>query len=449
MKHDTRKYFPEENLIEEGGYSRLVKRSIIFIGVILFLFIIWATFTLVDEVAVTYGDIQPVKDVEVIQHLEGGIVSEVFAKDGQEVEKGKILMQLNPTAVKAQLQKEQGIELSLILDKTRLNAFVHDVPVQNVDWYKDLANLPYNSPENQRQIVESIQSDVTVLQQQIQQRENQRIVLQEKVKQKESQLKQLTDSEGDLQKQLDSYIKEENMLGSLVKQGYVSEREYIVAQRKTADARTQIERTQNQIIEAKSAMKESSDNLAQLDNSADEAATKELDRIDEQLIETRHNLQRLVDVSSRLTIKTPITGLIKGLTALPGTVVAPGDKLMEIIPTEGEMQVQSKLSTRDIGYVRVGDPAEVKVTTYDFARYGSVKGKVTEISASTFTSKEGLPYYQIKISLEKNYVGKNPKENILKPGMTVQADIVTNKKSIMSYILKPITRALDSSFRER
>jgi len=91
----------------------------------------------------------------------------------------------------------------------------------------------------------------------------------------------------------------------------------------------------------------------------------------------------------------------------------------------------------------------VKITAYDFARYGSIQGRVIEISASTFTSKEGFPYYQVRIALDRNYVGNDPKRNLLKPGMTVQADIITSKKSIMSYILKPITRALDTSFKER
>ncbi|EKD92321.1 MAG: Type I secretion membrane fusion protein, HlyD [uncultured bacterium] len=449
MNQIPRKYFSEANLTEEDGYFRLVRRSIVFIAVVVFLFIIWAIFTKIDEVAVTYGDVQPVQEVQVIQHLEGGIVASVSVKDGEEVRAGKILMQLNPSNIKAQIAKEQGIELSLVLDKARLNAFVHHLVANQIDWYKSIASLPYNTPENQKQIVTSIQSDITLLEQQIRQREDQRTVLQEKVKQKQSQLQQLEDNKRDLEKQLESYLKEEKMLGSLISRGYVSEREYIIAQRKTADAKSQILKLTNQIIEAKSALKETDDYLFHLDNSLDEAALKELDKIDEQLIETHHNLQRLNDINARLTIQSPITGLIKGLTALPGTVISPGDKLMEIVPTEGEMQVQSKLSTRDIGYVHIGDPAEVKITTYDFARYGSIKGHVIEISASTFTSKEGLPYYQLKIALEKNYVGKDSKKNILKPGMTVQADIVTNKKSIMSYILKPITRALDSSFKER
>lgn len=448
--HNTQlKYLSEVKLIEEGGYSRLVKRSIIFISVMLLCFILWAIFTSVDEVAVTFGDVQPVQDVQVIQHLEGGIISQALVKNGDEVKAGQILMQLDTKAVKSELQKSLGKELSLILDSERLNAFVNRVPAGKVDWYRKITKSSYDTAENRSQILELVLADIALLNQQSQERENQRILAKEKVEQKESQLTQLEMAKNGSEKQLELYIKEEKMLGSLVDQGHVSQREYIIAQRKVVEARDQVDRLTNQIVEAKSALKEAKDRLNQLDNTLSEAALKELNLIDQQLLETRHNIQRLEDIYKRSTVIAPIMGIVKGLTALPGTVIPAGEKLMEIIPTEGEMLVQTKLNTRDVGYVRVGDPAEVKITAFDFARYGSVKGRVIEISASTFTSKEGLPYYQTKVALEKNYVGNDPKKNLLKPGMTVQADIITNKKSIMSYILKPITRAFDSSFRER
>jgi HlyD family secretion protein/adhesin transport system membrane fusion protein len=162
----------------------------------------------------------------------------------------------------------------------------------------------------------------------------------------------------------------------------------------------------------------------------------------------RHTIKSYTDLNKKLIIRAPITGIVKGLTASAGSVISAGQNVLEIVPSRGEMIIQCKISTKDIGHVKIGDPAQVKVMAYEFTRYGMVNGKVIEISASTFTTDKGLPYYLGKVSLEKNYVGDEPEHNILKPGMTVQVDIITGKKSVMSYLLNPITRGLKQSFRE-
>lgn len=446
---DQLRQVSEASLIEEGGQSRIIKWSILFIAAMLVLFIIWAVLTKVDEVAVSFGDIQPVADIQVVQHLEGGIVSQVLVKNGEEVHKGEILMQFDPNAIKSELQKVQGKFVSLTLDSERLRAFIHQIPADRVDWAKKVIDSPYNTISNRAQIADLIRADRALLEQQNKERENQRAILKTKVAQKQAALQQLLGDKEETEKQLALYVKEELMFTNLVTKGYVSERDYIVVKRKANDVRAEVKHLATQIQEADSTLQEARDRLNHVDSTLDEEALKELNQIESQLLETRHNIERLTSVSKRLTLKAPVTGLVKGLKALPGTVVAPGEKLMEIVPTEGAVMVDSKINTRDIGHIRVGDPVEVKVTTFDFARYGGVRGKLEEISASTFTSEQGLPYYRARISLEQNYVGKNPQRNRLKPGMTVQADIVTGKKSIMSYLLKPITRALDTSFRER
>lgn len=433
----------------ENRYARLVRNSIAIIAFTIFLFIIWAMFTMVDEVAVTFGDIQPTADVRVLQHLEGGIVSQVFVKNGDEVRENQVLMQLNPEQVQAELQKEHGRALSLALDAERYNAFIYQTPADKVDWSGVATRSAYNINPHAKQVLELILGEVTLLKQQNEGRLQQRETLKEKLSQREAQLMQLLTNQNESEKTLSLHKKEEAMLASVVEKGYISKRDYIIVQRNVVESHSQLMQLLSQIVGAKSAIQEAKVQLAQLDSMLNEAALKELNKTNEELILSRHTIQRLQEIHKRLTIKAPIDGIVKGLAALPGTVLAPGEKLMEIIPTGGEMQAQTKLNTRDIGYVKVGDPVEVKVTAYDFARYGSIKGQVIEISASTFTSKEGLPYYQMRIALEKKYIGDDPTKLVLKPGMTVQADVITSKKSIMSYILKPITRALDSSFRER
>lgn len=444
------KQVSEAHLIEEGGHSLLVRRSVLFIVSMILLFTVWAIFTQVDEISISYGEIQPVQDAQKIQHLEGGIVSKVYVKDGDEVHANDVLLQLNPDAVNAELEKAQGRSISLNLDAERLRAFANKTPGYKVDWLKAVSNSAYASnPANQERVANLIKEDVNYLNKQNEDREAQRKVLVSQMEQRSAQLKGLETTALQLQKQLDLYLKEEQMLAQLAPQGYISQRDYIQTQRKSEEARTQLKEVQSKITEIQAAYQETKDNFVKLDDALAKEAGRELNALDEQLLETQHTIQRLQDVSRRLTVRAPTTGVVKGLKILPGSVISPGEVVMELIPTEGEMHVTCHISTHDVGHIKIGDPAQVKVVAYDYARYGSIKGKVTGISASTFVTKDNLPYYEGYVSLERNYVGKNANRNLVKPGMTVQVDIITGKKSVMMYLLKPITRALDESLHER
>jgi len=435
--------------IEKGGYVQLARKTIYFIALMIVVFILWATFTQINEVAVSYGEVMPLHDVHVMQHLQGGVIEKLFVKNGQEVRQGEPLMKLNPEILKADLQKAQSREVSLLLNAKRLRAFIDKHPEAKIDWYDTLENHPYNVPSNTAHIQKSIQKDINLLHEQNTQRENQYRIFLERISQKKSELKQYTDTKIQTEKKLKLHEKEEEMYESVVEKGYVSKRDYLIAQRKTIEATSQLKQITAKINTAKSALLETQGELKNLDSVLVKESLEELDAIDAELLTIRHTIQRLSEFDKQLLIKAPIAGIIKGLTAQPGSVISPAQGVLEIVPTRGEMVVQAKVSTKDIGHIRVGDPVHVKVMSFEFTRYGIVNGKVTEISASTFTNEEGLPYYEAEISLEKNHVGDNPKVNHLKPGMTVQADIITGKKSVISYLLKPITRGLQSSFRER
>ncbi|PIZ03780.1 MAG: hypothetical protein COY58_07595 [Gammaproteobacteria bacterium CG_4_10_14_0_8_um_filter_38_16] len=437
------------NLLEEGSYPLLLKRSIYFIALILFALILWASFTKLDEVAVSFGEVQPIKEIESVQHLEGGIVAAIYVKNGDEVKKGEKLIKLDPEQVASELQKLSGREASLKLDITRLNAFINETPLPMIPWRDATTTSRFNTPENHEKIEGMLRESMDLLNKQNQERDNQRAIYLEKIHQKKSQLQQFLDSKTELEKKYKLDKQEEEMYGPLVKEGYVSRKEYLTAQRNSIESFAIIKQTDAKINEAKSALEESQNELEKLNNSFKKESLKELNQLNGQLIEVFYNIQRLTALSKRLVVTAPESGIIKGLTLTPGRVIAPGDNILDIVPTNGLMQIECKISPHDIGHVHIGDPAKIRVNAYEFTRYGSVKGTVNEISASTFLNKDELPYYKAKISIEKNYVGDNPKLNQLKPGMTVEVNIVTGKKSVMSYLISPITRGLKSSFRER
>ena len=160
-------------------------------------------------------------------------------------------------------------------------------------------------------------------------------------------------------------------------------------------------------------------------------------------------INKLEERTSRLNLRAPARGLVKGLSVNTiGAVIQPGQTLMEIVPLDKDLEVSVKISPQDIGHLEVGQPVQVKFSTFDFSRYGSVQGHLEQISATTFSGEQGERYYQGRVSLVQNYVGTNP-DNQIMPGMTVMADVITGEKTILEYMLKPIHVSLKTAFTER
>ncbi len=149
-------------------------------------------------------------------------------------------------------------------------------------------------------------------------------------------------------------------------------------------------------------------------------------------------------------ITAPVRGVVKQFkTATIGAVVAPGETLMEIVPMDDEMVVEGRILPRDIGHVKLGQEVSVKVSTYEYNRYGDLTGLVRKISASTFQDRDRGPYYKVIVVLQRNYLGDDPGQNLIFPGMVVQADIRTGAKTLLEYLLRPVYRSLNRAFSER
>ena len=144
------------------------------------------------------------------------------------------------------------------------------------------------------------------------------------------------------------------------------------------------------------------------------------------------------------------TTALEGLaTRTVGSVAGAGEVLLEIVPIEDDMVAEIKIDPKDIGHLKLGQDAQVKITTYDVSRLGTLHGTLMHISASTFQNEQGEYFYKGTIALAQNHVGQNPKQNLILPGMVVDADINTGAKSLLRYLLRPVFRSLDTAFSER
>jgi HlyD family type I secretion membrane fusion protein len=169
-----------------------------------------------------------------------------------------------------------------------------------------------------------------------------------------------------------------------------------------------------------------------------------------EIAEVKQSLIKLEDRADRLNVIAPISGVVQALSVNSINAVAePGKIILRIVPMDDELIIESRILPNDVGHVHIGQSADVKVASYDSSRFGSIEGVVKQISATTYLDEKNNPYYRAEISLNKAWVGDNPERMKIIPGMTVQANIETGKKSILAYLLRPISRGFDNAFSER
>jgi len=429
-------YLNQAIQLEETSPIGIINIAIAFTGVLLLAFILWAHFTKIKEVSVTRGEVIPADLVHNIQHLEGGIVSKILVRNGDQVQAGDTLLELAPPAAISDLEQMSVRYASLKLQRERLLALMENREPQFGRTGED-----YPDHAKQQQIIfqaqrDSQQQKLAVIDQQIEQKksEKQRALNQYTIMKKEVAL---------LQEQVD-------IRKGLNKNGVVARDELLSTQIKlTKDLREyrQFKDSFNVAVRALSEVKQSR-NDAQYQYIKD--IQLEAGKIMNELAETEQTLVRLSDRAKRLVIRAPVTGIVQALSINSiNAVVEPGKVILRIVPTNDELIVEARILPSDVGNVHIGQTANVKIDSYNASRFGSINGTVKQISATTYLDERGNPYYRSEITLEKSWVGDNPDFMKIIPGMTVQANIETGEKSILDYLLRPISRGFHNAFSER
>ncbi len=436
-------------LLEESRHLRYILYGVLTVTILVFVLILWAAIITIDETAATYGTIVPKGQVQIVQHLEGGIVQAVLVEDGQHVKKGQVLIKFNPSSISSELLSLRSREINFILNMERLRAYAQGKKANVLKWSDAVINSKYNTVKNKVQIDKLLKDELNLLASQNKSRIDQEDILKVQIERRKEELTQAKSQLKVWEKHVELLTQEFNMYVKLRKNNYVSHKDYLTVLRELNRAKGEQVRLESKIKQTRQIITESEKKLQELDSDLRNKALKELDDIGENLLEVRHKIEKLEERLRRMNVKSPVTGIVKGLKVFPGNVVQPGGLLLEVVPFDRELVVESRINPRDIGYIKVGDPVKVKVLTYDFARFGSIDGKVTSISASTFQDKDGKPYYKATIMLAKQYIGSASKKKYLLPGMTVEANVITGQKTLLQYLLKPIHTSAGTAFKER
>lgn len=425
--------------LEESGTAPLIRLTVFAAAIAVLGFLIWAGFTRIDEVALAEGAVVPSGSIQNIQHLEGGLVEEVLVSEGDLVEEGQVMLRMSPAAALSELEQTRAREMTLLLKAERLRAFAEGRE----------PDFGFASEQYARLVVDNL----AIHQTQIQARDGQRSVIQAQIEQKRSELRQLMGQHSTLQTQVDASAEELQMREELVGKGLVSRVVYLDNKREHARLAGELARIIGQTATAREALSETEHRLDDHQTTLHKQTMDELGVAVSELAQVQETIAKLEDRVRRLVIAAPVKGYIKGLAFKnTGAVVQPGALVTEIVPVDRELMIDAKVTTRDIGFVKPGMPVKVKVTTYDFARYGAVWGELVSTSASSFIDETGdgtQSYFKATIKLEQDYVGDVPGQFVITPGMTVQAEIITGDKTLLQYMLKPIFTQLRQSFHER
>lgn len=435
QKDQQLRYLSQSIRLQETASPRLARLTTLIISLSVLAFIGWSAFADVHEIAHTPGEVVPSGFQQVVQNLEGGIVREIAVREGDKVRKSQVLLRLDGAGAEEDMKRAADQAIILGMQEERLRAFIAGrEPV-----FAQAALTRPDLMRDQGSFFDSMNDA----------RDKEREVIRAQIAQKRQNTQSL---QADLETARANFKIMEELYArrrEMNSRGVFPDIKLMETQQSYNLLQGQIRNIASQIAAARSGIAEDENRLLSLSAGNLDNANQRLDAVTTAIAQNNETLAKLKNRVARLEVRAPVDGTVKGLAVNTiGSVVQPGETLMEIVPAEAPLIVALKISPRYIGHLRLGQPVQLKVSSFDFSRYGSIKGKLDFISAATFTGDDGERYFQGRVKLDKPYVGED-RRNTLLPGMTVMADIVTGDKTVLQYLLKPLRNAMSTAFTER
>ncbi len=430
---------------------RILRSMVYTISAFVIAAIVWAGQTQIQELTIAQGQIIPRGQIQVIQHLEGGIVAEIYVQEGTSVTAQQPLIRLRPEATVSERSQFEARRAALKLQLTRLEA-------QSRNELPDFGDLGRQFPDLAAEQEKLNVSDVI-------QRREEHAALSAKVAQKRDEIATLV---ADLETARTELTLKRELLSiqdRLQTLGDGAREKWLQAKSQAQHAEGEVLNLENKLTTARSALQEAESNLTEADAKANQKLSEMRVKAASDLAETEQQLIKLVDRFDRLLIWAPSNGIVQELTPKSiGEVVRPGDLVARIVPTDRELVAEVRIDPKDAGHIHLGADAAIRLTTYDSAIFGLVPGRVEYLSATTFTPPQGQiaavppslaaqgssePYYKATIRLFQDHVSSGIETYPITPGMVLQAHIKTGSKSIVRYMLKPVFNSLEVAFAER
>lgn len=402
--------------------------------VVVLLLVLWACFAHVEEVTRGDGKVVPSKQLQIVQSLDGGVVSEILVQEGQVVEAGQLLLKIDETRATSGVRESAAQGFALRARGARLRALAEGAAFQP----------PASSNPEERRILdeertlyETKRSELAMM----------IAINQQQLQQRQQELSEMRARKGSAERGLDLGQQELNKTRPLLATGAVSEVDILRLEREVSRSRGEIEQSTAQIARVQAAIGEAQRKIQETELTFRNDARKDMADVMGKLNALNEGAVALADKVDKSQVKSPVRGRVQRLLAnTVGGVVQPGKDIVEVVPLDDQLILEAKVQPRDIAFIHPGQDATVKFTAYDFSIYGGLAAKVENISPDTVVDEKGNAFYLVRVrTTQASFSEKLP----VIPGMTAEVDILTGRKTVMSYLLKPVLKAKAYALRER
>ncbi|MER9300439.1 HlyD family type I secretion periplasmic adaptor subunit [Mesorhizobium sp. M0621] len=428
-------------LAREDRPPLFASASIFIIGALFVVFVAWASFAEVDEIARGDGKVIPASKTQIIQASEAGVVQEIAVTIGQIVKKNDLIIRLDNTLNTSSLGEQQAKARALEVRIARLK-------------YEQAGNLsgPFPCPQDIQSIAPQIcDNEQKLLIARRGNFDNKLSVLKSRLDQREKELAEAIANSDRLTKNLAVSDQEAKLVDAMVKKGLMARTEQLRVEREQTELNGQLNLAGETVKKAKAAITEAQLQVEELGLQLQQEALDDLTQALADLSVVDETIRGATDKVARTDIRSPVDGIVNTLELnTVGAFVQPGAVVAGIVPTSETLLVEARVSPRDVAFIRPDQEALIKVTAYDFSIFGGIEGKVSNITADSLVDqKTGEPYYQVRVATDKSTLQRDGKAYSIIPGMICSVDIKTGRKTILHYLLKPINKAREEAMSER
>ena len=423
-----------DELISRARTARaqwIVRAALAAVAVLL----VWAGLAHVDEVTRGEGRVIPSRQLQVVQSLDGGVVTDILVQEGQLVEAGQLLLRLEEIRATSGVRESAAQGFALRARQARLRAIAEGSPFVPPKLGKDPDER--RIVEEERRLYESRRSELNTL----------LAINRQQLQQRQQELAEMRSRKAAAERSLDLGSQELAKTRPLLSTGAVSEVEILRLERDVSKSRGEAEQASAQIARVQAAIGEAERKAQETEIGFRNEARKELAEVIGKLSALTEGAVALADKVDKAQVKSPVRGRVQRLLAnTVGGVVQPGKDIVEIVPLDDALVLEAKVLPKDIAFIHPGQSASVKFTAYDFSIYGGLDAKVENISPDTVVDERGNAFYLVRVRTKQaNFSEKMP----IIPGMTAEVDILTGNKTVLSYLLKPVLKAQAYALTER
>lgn len=406
------------------------------IALVVFIFV-WAAISEVEEITHGQGQVVPSQEIQVVQSLEGGILSELLVREGQRVEKDQVLLRISDIQFSSEEYGTEARFLSLRAKKARLEA--------------EASGIEYRVPDEVMEKNPKVASNELALYHSRQKElENAYSILDDKINQASAGLADVSAQVETMRKNLTLLEEELEITRDMVKQRAVSKLDAIRLERELAGVTGEIQSLQEKKKGLESELEVAKRERAAQEDQFRSSALAELNDVESELAGLQGSLKSIGDRVYRTELRSPVDGIINNIALTTiGGVIEPAQRLVEVVPLDDELKIIARVMPHEIAFLHPGQDVKVKITAYDPQKYGALDGTLTRIGANSITDHEGNIFFEIEVRTDKNYMGDAENPLPITPGMVADTDVITGKRTILEYLMKPIMRARYKVFTER